>query len=121
MSELYVGLVEKDAALHQAMLEHPAFGRSDHALFANTPGFPKERAARIFLERWAQDGNFALTGNIVQLFDGSARPNRGEQRLGDGPRRVPVQNVDLDAHFPLGLSLEPGNRGGSRILPNCGV
>jgi putative heme-binding domain-containing protein len=69
VSELYVGLVEKNAALHQAMLEHPAFGRSDHALFANTPGFPKERAARIFLERWAKDGNFALTGNIVQLFD----------------------------------------------------
>jgi putative heme-binding domain-containing protein len=69
VSELYVGLALKDAALHQAMLEHPAFGRSDHALFANTPGFPKERAARIFLERWAKDGNFALTGNIVQLFD----------------------------------------------------
>ncbi len=69
VSELYVGLVEKDAALHQAMLEHPAFGRSDHALFANTPGFPKERAARIFLERWAKDGKFALTGNIVQLLE----------------------------------------------------
>jgi putative membrane-bound dehydrogenase-like protein len=67
--ELYVGLAEKDTELHQAMIEHPAFGRADHALFANTAGFPKERAARIFLERWAREPNFALTGNIVQLLD----------------------------------------------------
>jgi putative heme-binding domain-containing protein len=69
VSELYIGLVAKDAILHQAMVEHPAFGRPDHALFANTPGFPKERAARIFLNRWNKDAHFALTGNIVQLFD----------------------------------------------------
>ena len=67
--ELYIGLADKDASLHPAMIDHPAFGRADHALFANTVGFPKERAARIFLERWAREPNFALTGNIVQLLD----------------------------------------------------
>ncbi len=40
--ELYIGLAEKDANLHQTMIEHPAFGRPDHALFAATDGFPKE-------------------------------------------------------------------------------
>jgi putative membrane-bound dehydrogenase-like protein len=69
VQELYVGLSEKDAGLHKAMVEHPSFGRPDHALFANTAGFPKERAARIFLERWKLDPKYALTGNIVQLFD----------------------------------------------------
>jgi putative membrane-bound dehydrogenase-like protein len=69
VQELYVGLSEKDASLQKAMVEHPAFGRAEHALFANTAGFPKERAARIFLERWKLDPKYALTGNIVQLFD----------------------------------------------------
>jgi putative membrane-bound dehydrogenase-like protein len=67
--ELYVGLAEKDRALHQAIVEHPAFGRADHALFANVDGFPKEKAARIFLKRWQRDKDFALNGNIVQLFE----------------------------------------------------
>ncbi|MBI3823660.1 MAG: c-type cytochrome [Planctomycetes bacterium] len=67
--ELYIGLAEKDPALHQAMVEHPDFGRPDHALFANTEGFPKEKAARIFLERWRRGKDYALNGNIVQLFD----------------------------------------------------
>lgn len=67
--ELYAGLAEKDANLHKAMVEHPAFGRPDHALFASTEGFPKERAARIFLDHWQRDKDYALTGNIVQLID----------------------------------------------------
>ncbi len=67
--ELYVGLSDRDAALHQSMIQQPAFGRADHALFANTFGFPKEQAARIFLERWRLDAKFVLSGNIVQLLD----------------------------------------------------
>lgn len=67
--ELYVGLAEKDATLHQAMVEHAAFGRAEHAMFANVDGFPKEKAARIFLERWQRAMDFPLNGNIVQLFD----------------------------------------------------
>jgi putative membrane-bound dehydrogenase-like protein len=67
--ELYVGLAEKDAALHQAMLDHPDFGRADHALFANTDGFPKDKAARVFLGGWQRDKNFTLNGNIVALFE----------------------------------------------------
>jgi putative membrane-bound dehydrogenase-like protein len=67
--ELYIGIAEKDANLHKAILSHPAFGRPDHALFATTDGFPTERAARIFLTRWQRDKDYALTGNIVQLFE----------------------------------------------------
>jgi putative heme-binding domain-containing protein len=67
--ELYVGLAEKDAALHETMVEHPAFGRPDHALFAAVDGFPKARAARIFLDRWRRDKGYALTAAIVPLFD----------------------------------------------------
>jgi putative heme-binding domain-containing protein len=69
VGELYAGLAEKDAALHTAMVEHAAFGRPDHALFATAAGFPKEKAARIFLNRWQRDKDFALNGNIVQLFE----------------------------------------------------
>ncbi len=69
MRELYVGLAQKDARLHVAMVAHAAFGRPDHALFASTAGFPKERAARIFLDRWQRNKDYALSGTIVQLFD----------------------------------------------------
>jgi putative membrane-bound dehydrogenase-like protein len=67
--ELYVGLAEKDAALHQAMVEHPGFGRSDHALFADTNGFPKAKAARMFLERWQREKDYTPNSNIVHLFE----------------------------------------------------
>ncbi len=67
--ELYVGLVEKDAMLHATMVEHPAFGRADHALFATVKGFSNAKAGRIFLNRWQRDKGFALSGNVVQLFE----------------------------------------------------
>jgi putative membrane-bound dehydrogenase-like protein len=67
--ELYLGLIEKDANLPTAMIEHPSFGRADHALFANTTGLPNERAARIFLKRWQEDKDYPLTGNIAQLLE----------------------------------------------------
>ena len=67
--ELYVGLAQKDAGLHKAMVEHADFGRPDHALFANVDGFPKVQAARVFLGRWQREKNYALTGAVVQLFD----------------------------------------------------
>ncbi|HZZ77218.1 MAG TPA: c-type cytochrome [Gemmataceae bacterium] len=67
--ELYVGLADKDPALHEAMVAHASFGRPDHALFAGVAGFPKARAARVFFGRWQRDKDFALTSNIVQLFD----------------------------------------------------
>src|ERR1700729_2022469 len=68
VQELHGGLSEKDAALNQTLVEHPSFGRPDHALFANARNFPRERAAHIFLQRWRNDADFALTGRIVQLL-----------------------------------------------------
>jgi putative membrane-bound dehydrogenase-like protein len=66
--ELYDGLSGKDPTLPEAMVAHPAFGRPEHALFAGAPNFPRERAARIMLQRWQRDPQYALNGNIVQLL-----------------------------------------------------
>jgi putative heme-binding domain-containing protein len=69
LQELYAGLSEKDPAPQQAMLDDPSFGRPDHALFTTAKNFPRERATRIFLERWKSDAQYPLNGAIVQLFE----------------------------------------------------
>ena len=50
-----------------------------------------------------------------QLFDQMLRPDRLQQRLGLLPGSVPVQDVDLDAHFSSASSSKLGvsNRGGT--------
>lgn len=67
--ELYAALAARDPALHRAMVDHSSFGRPDHALFATTEGFAKEKAARAFLARWQRDTEFGLTGGIVELLE----------------------------------------------------
>lgn len=67
--ELYDALSARDGVLHQVIVEHATFGRPDHALFTSAKGFPRESAARIFLERWKNDTRYALNGTIVQLFE----------------------------------------------------
>lgn len=69
VQELFIGLAKKDAALARSMVEHAEFGRADHALFANTADFPKEKAARIFLKRWQSEKEYALNGNVVKLLE----------------------------------------------------
>jgi putative heme-binding domain-containing protein len=66
--ELYAGLAEKDPNLHDAIVANPQFGRPDHALFAQTAGFPRKRAAAVFLERVRHDKKYALTAAVVDIL-----------------------------------------------------
>jgi putative heme-binding domain-containing protein len=68
LRELYVGLAEKDAKLHEAVVAHPQFGRPDHALFAQTAGFPRQRAAAVFFDRIQHDKEYALTAAVVDVL-----------------------------------------------------
>jgi putative membrane-bound dehydrogenase-like protein len=75
VAELYAELARKDPALHEAVVSAPDFGRPDHALFALSPGFNRERAAEIFLARARADQGFAWTTDVVELL-GSLPPDR---------------------------------------------
>ena len=66
--ELYAGLAEKDAKLHDAIVRHPQFGRPDHALFAQAAGFPRQRAAKVFLDRLQHDKDYALSAAVVEIL-----------------------------------------------------
>jgi putative heme-binding domain-containing protein len=66
--ELYAGLAEKDGKLHEAIIGHPQFGRPDHALFAQAPGFPRQRAAEVFLDRVQHDKDYALSAAVVEIL-----------------------------------------------------
>lgn len=66
--ELYVGLAEKDAKLHEAVAGHPQFGRPDHALFAQAAGFPRQRAAAVFLDRLQREKDYTLTAAVVDVL-----------------------------------------------------
>jgi putative heme-binding domain-containing protein len=68
MRELYAGLAEKDGKLHEAIVGHPQFGRPDHALFVQTPGFPRRRAAEVFLDRVQHDRDYALSAAVVEVL-----------------------------------------------------
>jgi putative heme-binding domain-containing protein len=66
--ELYAGLAEKDGKLHEAVVNHPQFGRPDHALFAQTRGFPRRRAAEVFLDRVQHHRGYALSAAVVDIL-----------------------------------------------------
>jgi putative heme-binding domain-containing protein len=68
IAELYAGLAERDPQLHEVMLAHPEFGRPDHALFAQAPGFDQYKAAELFLKKAQADENFAWNASIVDLL-----------------------------------------------------
>jgi putative membrane-bound dehydrogenase-like protein len=69
VGEMYAELARKDPGLNAALLEDPAFGRPDHALFAHCPGFDRRRAAEIFLARAAKDDDYPWTPSLVSLLD----------------------------------------------------
>ncbi len=66
--ELYAGLADKDASLHEAVVGDPQFGRPDHAIFAQANGFPRRRAAEVFLDRLQHDKDFALSSAVVEIL-----------------------------------------------------
>jgi putative heme-binding domain-containing protein len=54
--------------LNVALLASPQFGRPAHALFAQTDGFDKRKAAELFLAKAAKDANYPWTADIMKLL-----------------------------------------------------
>jgi putative heme-binding domain-containing protein len=67
LGELYAELARKDPQLHEAVLSSPEFGRPDHALFALSPGFDRNRAAEVFLARATRDESYPWSAGLVEL------------------------------------------------------
>jgi putative membrane-bound dehydrogenase-like protein len=67
VAEVYSELARRDPKLHAAVIEHPDFGRPDHALFARAPGFDQPRAAAIFLKK-SRAKDFAWNADLVQVI-----------------------------------------------------
>jgi putative heme-binding domain-containing protein len=67
LAELHSELARKDAKLNAALLAAPDFGRPDHALFAECPGFDRRRAAEIFAARATKDSDYPWTPALVRL------------------------------------------------------
>ncbi len=68
IGELYAGLAQRDPALHEAVLGHFSFGRPDHALFTEAPGFPRRRAAALFLKRIRARADYRLSTTVIHLL-----------------------------------------------------
>jgi putative membrane-bound dehydrogenase-like protein len=68
VAELHAELAKKDARLNDRMLADAEFGRPDHAVFAQSPGFDRRRAARIVLDRAMRDDDFAWNPTLVELL-----------------------------------------------------
>ena len=67
VAELHAELARRDPQLNDALLNHSEFGRPDHVLFAQCPGFDRVRAARVFLDRSSNDADFQWTPALVEL------------------------------------------------------
>src|SRR5262249_46176578 len=72
IGELYAGLAAHAPALHDAVLRHKEFGRPDHVLFAQAPGFDPKRAAAVFLQRARVDAQYAWSADLVKLVGSHA-------------------------------------------------
>jgi putative heme-binding domain-containing protein len=68
IGELYAELARRDEGLNVALLADAAFGRPDHALFAQAAGFDRRRAAEVFLRRSKGDADFAWNAALVGLL-----------------------------------------------------
>jgi putative heme-binding domain-containing protein len=68
VAELHAELARKDPALNASLLSSADFGRPDHALFAQCPGFNQRRAAEMFLTRAAKDEDYPWNPTLVELI-----------------------------------------------------
>jgi putative heme-binding domain-containing protein len=101
LGELYAELARKDPALHAAVLADAEFGRPDHALFAQSPGFDRRYAAELFLGRAEKDDDYPWNAALVGLLD-SLPAERTRPLL----RRLWDRGGLEDAILPL-LALQP--------------
>jgi putative heme-binding domain-containing protein len=67
LMELHAELAHKDAKLNAALLAAADFGRPDHVLFTECPGFNRRRAAEIFAARAEKDSDYPWTSALVRL------------------------------------------------------
>lgn len=68
LKELHRELVKKDPNLNKAIVEHRDFGRPDHVVWTDAPGFDKKKAAERFLERAKKDNDFAWDAQLIRLI-----------------------------------------------------
>jgi putative heme-binding domain-containing protein len=73
--EVHAELARKDARLNQVVLDHAEFGRPDHALFTQAPGFDRRRAAELYLQRTEKDADYPWSPELVELL-GQLPPER---------------------------------------------
>jgi putative membrane-bound dehydrogenase-like protein len=67
IAEMYAEMARKHPELNTALLDDRDFGRPDHVLFTEAPGFDRPRAAAIFVARAAKDEEFAWSPALVRL------------------------------------------------------
>jgi putative heme-binding domain-containing protein len=68
ISELHAELARKDAQLNAVLLGASEFGRPDHALFTECPGFDRRRAAEIFLAKSSSEDDYPWSSALVRLI-----------------------------------------------------
>jgi putative heme-binding domain-containing protein len=68
LAEIHADLAKHDPKLNGVLLAHPDFGRPEHALFAQAPGFPRLPAAEILLARARKEPGFAWNAELVELI-----------------------------------------------------
>jgi putative heme-binding domain-containing protein len=68
IAELHAGLAHRDARLNDAILKQHDFGRPDHVLFTRCPGFDRQWAAAVFLERAAADVRYTWNAELIDLL-----------------------------------------------------
>ncbi|MCS6976386.1 MAG: c-type cytochrome, partial [Gemmatales bacterium] len=96
IAELHVRLAEKDPALNQALIEHPEFGRPDHVLFTQAPGFDRKHAARLLWEKARKDSDYPWLPGLVKLVG-----ELDEEAVVESLRRLWEQAVLRDAILPV--------------------
>jgi putative heme-binding domain-containing protein len=67
IGEMYAEMVRKHPEINAALLNDRDFGRPDHVLFAQAPGFDRRKAAEVFLARAAKDDDYPWSPALVRL------------------------------------------------------
>jgi putative heme-binding domain-containing protein len=68
ISELHAELARMDTQLNAMLLGSSEFGRPDHALFTECPGFDRRRAAEIFLAKASGEDDYPWSPALVRLI-----------------------------------------------------
>jgi putative heme-binding domain-containing protein len=67
VAEIHAALARKDPRLNPGLLDHRDFGRPDHVLFVQAPGFNRTRAAAVFLAHARKNKNYEWNPALVEL------------------------------------------------------